>query len=308
MLKVFAILSLLFVSSISQSSVLKVALFLDSGESQSFSAIELARRGLMEAERDFNVFTQIVDMERDARAEDIATGLANNGFDLMIGVGSRAAETLCSMASQYYQTHFVIVEKSCFSAGNVTEMSFDALSIADAISQFVQVHRVSSKLRIAWIEEQSSPRLNAVQDLLKERLSLGRQDAVLKTFRLDRDRLIPLTARIKEENYDAVIVLASAPMQDMWLRYWPKGQSALLLSGPGVLPTGMRLIKKFDHLVYDTIRKSKGQLPISQNVTYGFKGGGLELRFARPSLSAESAYEKVLDLVTRPILTRQSVN
>ena len=288
-------------------SVLRIALVVDTADSQSFSSVSLAKKGLIDAEKEFNIFAQVVEIQDSINYIDRVKDLASKGFHLVIGVGSRATDTICYLAPQFQKIKFTLVDSYCSLLTNINTISFDSMSIADAITQFVQVHQISPKVKIAWVEEQSSPNLNFIRGQVLRSLSVGREQAEIEVLPVDNDQLLPLISQVSASSYDGVVVIAGSAIQKRWLRHWPKGKNPLLLSGPGSTAAGMRLVKRFDTVVYQTIKSLNDGHKTPQKVTYSFADGGLELLYSR-QLDADNAYRKVFDIVTRPNVKAPAVN
>ena len=273
----------------------RVALVVDPEDSQSFSSAPLAVSGLKKAESEYNVFYQVIDIVKDPQYMKSLRVLAEKNFDLILGVGPRATDAVCLLSPQYPSIAFTIVEGDCDSSSSIKRTIFDHKSLGELLTKFVQIGS-GQKGRVAWVEQQSSPVWNEIQNLVKKTYPN------LEVYSLDKDQLIPLASKLSGSRYGAVIVLAGDRLQKGWARAWT-GKAAVLYSGPGANGS-MRLIKNVDEVVYSEISKVVRGEKQKSLVTYGFDNGGLSLSASKGNTKQKTKYKEVFDLARRMSISK----
>ncbi len=104
---------------------MKVGMVLDIGGVDDDSFNEAANAGLEAAETDFGVETQFLEPNEDgSNRGDLLRQLAEDDYDLVIGVGFLFAEAMEPLAAEYTDTSFAIIDDASFEADNVTSLVF----------------------------------------------------------------------------------------------------------------------------------------------------------------------------------------
>lgn len=106
-------------------SGVRVGMVLDVGGVDDDSFNEAANNGLEAAQTDFGIEAQLLEPNEDgSNRGDLLTSLAEDDYDLIIGVGFLFAESMQPLAEQYPDTSFAIVDDASFEAPNVTSLVF----------------------------------------------------------------------------------------------------------------------------------------------------------------------------------------
>jgi len=104
---------------------LRVGMVLDIGGIDDDSFNEAANNGLEAAKTDFGVETQVLEPNEDgSNRGDLLRSLAEDGYDLVIGVGFLFAESMEPLAAEFPDTQFAIIDDASFEADNVTSLVF----------------------------------------------------------------------------------------------------------------------------------------------------------------------------------------
>jgi basic membrane protein A len=104
---------------------LRVGMVLDIGGVDDDSFNEAANAGLEAAVEDFGVESQILEPNEDgSNRGDLLRSLAEDGYDLVIGVGFLFAESMEPLAAEFPETQFGIIDDASFEADNVTSLVF----------------------------------------------------------------------------------------------------------------------------------------------------------------------------------------
>ncbi|WP_207912277.1 hypothetical protein [Pseudobacteriovorax antillogorgiicola] len=283
-------------------SLKRVVLVLDREESQGFGVVPLAVEGLKKAERQFNIFYQIVETDAANRYEATLQGLALKGFDLMIGVGPRANDSLCDLAflhSHIHVSHVSLIEGACDKGRNVSLLKFDQDAMSQAFQQFIRTARQSKEPRFAWIEEQSDPQALEIQKQVIQGLRGDKPAPTIEVYDLDQDLFSPLSARVQSGTYDGVILMANPELQRRWLEQWSR-DVPLMLSGKGAGGAAFRLVKRTDELVFREIGKLVTDRVLARETVYGFADGALELKFPEGKARISKDVRQAFDVVIRP--------
>src|SRR5262245_52356883 len=88
----------------------KVGLVTDIGQLNDHGFNQLAYQGLKEAERKLGVEGRVIESASDAEYVPNMTQLADDGFDLIIGVGFAQGEAIDKVAVEFPDTKFVIID------------------------------------------------------------------------------------------------------------------------------------------------------------------------------------------------------
>jgi basic membrane protein A and related proteins len=104
---------------------LRIGMVLDIGGVDDDSFNEAANNGLEAAKTDFGVETQVLEPNEDgSNRGDLLRSLAEDGYDLVIGVGFLFAESMEPLAGEFPETQFAIIDDASFEADNVTSLVF----------------------------------------------------------------------------------------------------------------------------------------------------------------------------------------
>jgi basic membrane protein A len=104
---------------------LRVGMVLDIGGVDDDSFNEAANAGLEAAVEDFGIESQILEPNEDgSNRGDLLRSLAEDGYDLVIGVGFLFAESMEPLAAEFPETQFGIIDDASFEADNVTSLVF----------------------------------------------------------------------------------------------------------------------------------------------------------------------------------------
>ena len=225
-------LTLLVPSQELVASLARVAVVIDSEGLRVHGALEGVKSGLEKADRDFNVFYQLIDVSHDSNFRKHTKHLALKGFDIMIGVGPRANDLLCKLGADFPQIRVSLIEGQCGSEAQVNSVDFDGVEMAAAIEQFILLSEESERTKFAWVEEQADPQMLAIKDKLIQRLSIKRPELVIESWQVDPDRQIPLSSRLQSNRYAGVVLLASPSIEKSWIKNW-NGGIPLLVWGSG---------------------------------------------------------------------------
>ncbi len=106
---------------------LRIGMVLDIGGVDDDSFNEAANNGLIAAEEDFGVETQVLEPNEDgSNRGDLLRSLAEDDYDLVIGVGFLFAELMEPLATEFPDVSFAIIDDASFEADNVTSLIFAA--------------------------------------------------------------------------------------------------------------------------------------------------------------------------------------
>ncbi|CAN5714288.1 BMP family ABC transporter substrate-binding protein [soil metagenome] len=106
---------------------LRIGMVLDIGGVDDDSFNEAANNGLIAAEEDFGVETQVLEPNEDgSNRGDLLRSLAEDDYDLVIGVGFLFAESMEPLATEFPDVSFAIIDDASFEADNVTSLIFAA--------------------------------------------------------------------------------------------------------------------------------------------------------------------------------------
>jgi basic membrane protein A len=108
-----------------QESDLRIGLVYDIGGRGDQSFNDAAYAGLSQAQDELGV--EIQDLEPSAGGEDreeLLRTLAEDGYDMIIGVGFAFADAMSAVSADYPDTPFAIVDDSSVTAANVTSLVF----------------------------------------------------------------------------------------------------------------------------------------------------------------------------------------
>src|SRR5918994_3654175 len=89
---------------------LKVALITDAGQLNDRGFNQLAYEGLKRAEQELGVEGRVLESTSDAEYVPNHSSLADEGYDIVIGVGFAQGEAVAEVAAQYPDTKFVIID------------------------------------------------------------------------------------------------------------------------------------------------------------------------------------------------------
>lgn len=104
---------------------LRIGMVLDIGGVDDDSFNEAANAGLEAAEADFGVEIQVLEPNEDgSNRGDLLRSLADEDYDLVIGVGFLFAESMEPLAEEFPDVSFAIVDDASFEAENVTSLVF----------------------------------------------------------------------------------------------------------------------------------------------------------------------------------------
>lgn len=104
---------------------MKVGMVLDIGGVDDDSFNEAANAGLQAAKTDFGVEVQYLEPNEDgSNRGDLLRQLADEDYNLIIGVGFLFAEAMEPLAAEYPDIQFAIVDDASFEADNVTSIVF----------------------------------------------------------------------------------------------------------------------------------------------------------------------------------------
>ena len=92
------------------ASGIKVGLITDLGQLNDNGFNELAFNGLKRAERELGVKGRVVESKSAADYVPNMTSLANQGYDLIIGVGFAQGDAIATAAKNFPDTKFAIVD------------------------------------------------------------------------------------------------------------------------------------------------------------------------------------------------------
>lgn len=110
-------------------SEVRVGMVLDIGGVDDDSFNEAANTGLEAAERDFGVEINLLEPNEDgSNRGDLLRGLAEDGYDLVIGVGFAFGPSMTEIAPDFPEVHFAIIDEFAANAGgaNITNLVFAA--------------------------------------------------------------------------------------------------------------------------------------------------------------------------------------
>ncbi len=103
----------------------RIGMVLDIGGVDDDSFNEAANTGLEAAAEDFGVETQVLEPNEDgSNRGDLLRQLAEDDYDLIIGVGFLFAESMEPLAAEFPDVKFAIVDDASFEADNVTSLVF----------------------------------------------------------------------------------------------------------------------------------------------------------------------------------------
>jgi basic membrane protein A len=104
---------------------IRVGMVLDIGGVDDDSFNEAANNGLEAAVEDFGIESQILEPNEDgSNRGDLLRSLAEDGYDLVIGVGFLFAESMEPLAAEFPDVQFAIIDDASFEADNVTSLVF----------------------------------------------------------------------------------------------------------------------------------------------------------------------------------------
>jgi basic membrane protein A and related proteins len=104
---------------------LRIGMVLDIGGVDDDSFNEAANNGLTAAEEDFGVEGQVLEPNEDgSNRGDLLRSLAEDDYDLVIGVGFLFAESMEPLAAEFPDVQFAIIDDASFEADNVTSLVF----------------------------------------------------------------------------------------------------------------------------------------------------------------------------------------
>jgi len=107
-------------------SGLRVGMVLDIGGVDDDSFNEAANTGLEQAEEDLGVEVQLLEPNEDgSNRGELLRSLAEDGYDLVIGVGFLFTDSMTPLAAEFPEVHFAIVD-SVIEAENVSSLVFAA--------------------------------------------------------------------------------------------------------------------------------------------------------------------------------------
>ena len=89
---------------------LKVGLSTDVGQLNDRGFNQLAHEGLQQAQRELGIEMRVLEAASDADYVPNMSALADEGFDLIIGVGFAQGEALATVAKEYPDTNFAIID------------------------------------------------------------------------------------------------------------------------------------------------------------------------------------------------------
>jgi basic membrane protein A and related proteins len=93
-----------------QQQALRVGLVTDVGQLNDRGFNQLAFEGLQRAERELGVEGRVLESTSDAEYVPNHSSLADDGYDVVIGVGFAQGEAVAQVAQQYPDTKFVIID------------------------------------------------------------------------------------------------------------------------------------------------------------------------------------------------------
>jgi basic membrane protein A and related proteins len=93
-----------------QTKALRVGLVTDVGQLNDRGFNQLAFEGLQRAEQELGVEGRVLESTSDAEYVPNHSSLANEGYDIVIGVGFAQGEAVAEVAAQYPDTKFVIID------------------------------------------------------------------------------------------------------------------------------------------------------------------------------------------------------
>lgn len=106
---------------------LRVGMVLDIGGVDDDSFNEAANAGIEAAMEDFGIESQVLEPNEDgSNRGDLLRSLAEDDYDLVIGVGFLFAESMEPLAGEFPDVKFAIVDDASFEADNVTSLVFAA--------------------------------------------------------------------------------------------------------------------------------------------------------------------------------------
>ena len=103
---------------------LRVGMVFDIGGKGDRSFNDSAYRGLMRAEEEFGIAAVEFEPGQDSDREQGLRKLAERGFDLIIGVGFLFTEAIRSVAADYPNVHFALVDGQVDGLANVASLVF----------------------------------------------------------------------------------------------------------------------------------------------------------------------------------------
>jgi basic membrane protein A and related proteins len=89
---------------------ISVGLITDQGQLNDRGFNQLAHEGLQQAERDLGIEIRVLESASDADYVPNMSALADEGFDLVIGVGFAQGEAVATVAKEYPDTKFAIID------------------------------------------------------------------------------------------------------------------------------------------------------------------------------------------------------
>jgi basic membrane protein A and related proteins len=91
-------------------AALRVALVTDVGQLNDRGFNQLAYEGLKRAEQDLGIETRVLESSSDAEYVPNHSSLADEGYDVIIGVGYAQGNAVAEVAQEYPETKFVIID------------------------------------------------------------------------------------------------------------------------------------------------------------------------------------------------------
>jgi basic membrane protein A and related proteins len=89
---------------------IKVGLVTDQGQLNDRGFNQLAHEGVQQAERELGIEMRVLESASDADYVPNMSALADEGFDLIIGVGFAQGEAVATVAKEYPETKFAIID------------------------------------------------------------------------------------------------------------------------------------------------------------------------------------------------------
>jgi basic membrane protein A and related proteins len=97
-------------SSTAAATDIEVGLITDQGQLNDRGFNQLAHEGVQQAERELGIEMRVLESASDADYVPNMTALADEGFDLIIGVGFAQGEAVATVAKEYPETKFAIID------------------------------------------------------------------------------------------------------------------------------------------------------------------------------------------------------
>jgi basic membrane protein A len=97
-------------SQTAAASDIRVGLITDQGQLNDRGFNQLAHEGVQQAERELGIEMRVLESASDADYVPNMSALADEGFDLVIGVGFAQGEAVATVAKEYPETKFAIID------------------------------------------------------------------------------------------------------------------------------------------------------------------------------------------------------